>query len=211
MADSTEIYLSEAAKLSYAAPPNEEVQAFAESLDTPFEQLEEGVEWLDLQGGLDADSSLQSKGLITRTHSRGISAAVLARTEEDDLRLSMSFIIGSSGIVKSRTLTFLLRELLKRDTVNVQYFDQKAKRALLFLRRGGMTHAYKGLSAPVIAHGALFDSEDKSAEHVETYILLDPSESGASFAYPSSSHLIVSCSANNNDYLNVHKETCTRQ
>eukprot|EP00978_Attheya_sp_CCMP212_P006624 scaffold15348_cov57-Attheya_sp.AAC.3 len=124
----------------------------------------------------------------------------------------MSFIIGSPGIGKSRTLTFLLRELLKRDTVNVQYFDQTAKRALLFLRREGMTYAYKGLRAPVIAHGALFDSEDKSAEHVATYILLDPSENGAKFAYPSSSHLIVSCSANDGKhYHNIHKETGTRK
>jgi hypothetical protein len=230
--EETRVSLSTAAKFCYAAPANEAIfdehskvlfrrcpllEAFAKSLtEMPVERLGEGVEWLDLKEGIDFDSSQNSTGLITRTHSRGVSAAVLTRTEK--LRMSMSFIIGSPGIGKTRTLTFLLGQLLRKDTVNVQYFHQKGSEAMLFLRRRGLTHAYRSVvDVADKAHGTLFARRssdmvtESQTEHVKTYILLDPSEYGASFAHPFSSHLIVSCSANSKHYYNIHKEKTARR
>lgn len=223
--ETTALLSTAAKKLDFAPSENEvlvdinnirfrrchDTEMFANNLiECQVEELGEGVEWLDLKYGIDIDSAVHSKGLITRGHSRGISAAILSKTEA--LALSMSFIIGSPGIGKTRTLTFLLRELLKKDTMNVQYFDQKNAKAVVFLRRGGTTYSYRSIApVPERAEGALFGDIATAASPVKTYILVDPSEKGASFVHPVSSHLIVSCSANVKHYHNIDKEKSTHR
>lgn len=90
------------------------------------EHLGEGVEWYDLNDGIDPDSK-DKKGLLTRKDCRGVVDAVLQRTNHfaEKPSASMSFIIGSAGIGKTRTLTYALRQLLQQENENVQYFSQK--------------------------------------------------------------------------------------
>ena len=190
-----------------------QLKDFADDLlATEPTQLGEGVEWYDLKYGIDSDSRLY-KGLLTRKNSRGVVEAVIKKATKyatiDDSP-SMSFIIGSPGIGKTRTLTFALRQLLlQNDDVNVQYFNQKNAEAYLFLRRRGITYAFKAKMVPEKANGCLFSFELK--KDLLTFILLDPSEEGARFVHPQSAHLIVSCSANIKHYLNISKEASALQ
>ena len=168
--DDRKITLQEAAKLSYDGSYDvvvednvlyercHELECFLECLAKEPTQLGEGVEWYDLDDGLDVDAKVH-KGLLTRKDSRGLVKALLHQTDMFAGKgwPTMSFIIGSPGIGKTRTLAYALRELLRRENVNVQYFFQKTKTASLFLRREGKTHAYK--SAPetsIEACGTLF-------------------------------------------------------
>jgi hypothetical protein len=117
------------------------LEAFVEALAKEPAQLGEGVDWYDLGDGLDVDSII-TKGLITRKDSRGVVDAILRRATKHATFAwpSMSFIIGSPGIGKTRTLTFVLRQLLQNENVNVQYVDQKTETASIFLRRNGTKH-----------------------------------------------------------------------
>eukprot|EP00978_Attheya_sp_CCMP212_P030917 scaffold115211_cov41-Attheya_sp.AAC.2 len=168
--------------------------------------LGNGVEWYDLADGLDNDSK-KVHGLLTRKDSRGLIDAVIrnANIHVDQSWPTMSFIIGSPGIGKTRALAFALRQMLQNENVNVQYFLQKEFSAILFLRRNGKTYAYKsGRGVPEIAYGDLFS--DFFTDRLRTYILLDPSENGAKFAHPTRAQLIVACSTNSKHYHNIEKE-----
>ena len=183
--DDRKITLQEAAKLTYDGSYDvvvednvlyercHELECFLECLAKEPTQLGEGVEWYDLEDGLDVDAKVH-KGLLTRKDSRGLVKALLHQTDMCAGKgwPTMSFIIGSPGIGKTRTLVYALRELLRRENVNVQYFFQKTKTASLFLRREGKTHAYK--SAPetrIEAYGTLFrdqlenDKRQRRLEH----------------------------------------------
>lgn len=210
--------LLEAAKLTYTGSYDVELdddgrvykrsrrlEAFVTSLAQAPEKLGKGVEWYDLQDGLDSDSE-DKKGLVTRKDSRGIVDAVLKHAHAGKYSRTMSFIIGSHGIGKTRTLTYLLRQVLQQENVNVQYFDQKETQASLFLRRNGMTYAYvSALIIPAPAQGSLF-TRHLETNDLRTYILLDPSENGAAYSHPSRAHLVVACSANVQHFHNIQKE-----
>lgn len=195
----------------YLFERNPGLEAFTESLATESTKLAEGVEWHDLNDvdGIDADST-NFKGLLTRKDSRGIIGAWFMHAEKHARHKwpSMAFIIGSPGIGKTRTLTYALRVLLQYENVNVQYICQKTGTTHLFLRRSGTTYTYSSPTYAEKATGTLFyrnsATEDKS---LHTYILLDPSEEGASFKHPVMSHLLVSCSANIKHYHNITKES----
>ena len=218
------VTLAEAAKCTFAASDgvdiidgellfrrSPELEAFAETLAREPTQLGEGVEWYDLDDGIDIDSKM-SKGLLTRKDSRGIVNAVLLQANKYGKHNwpSMSFIIGSPGIGKTRTLTYALRVLLQHENVNVQYIFQKTKTASLFLRRNGTTYAYASDDFPQKASGSLFRN-NLETELLQTYILLDPSEDGASFVHPQLAHLIVCCSANSKHFHNIQKEMTAMQ
>ena len=103
------VTLMEAAKISYSGPYDVEItdrsvpykrsdrlEAFVDTLSREPEDLGEGVEWYDLNDGIDIDST-HNKGLFTRNDSRGVVDAVLQRADEFAQKRwgSMSFIIGS--------------------------------------------------------------------------------------------------------------------
>ena len=216
------ITLIEAAKLTYGGSydvnildennvlyeRNHELERFVlESLAKQPTQLGEGVEWNDLDDGLDIDSKI-SKGLLTRKDSRGLVKDLLLQANKyaKNNWPTMSFIIGSPGIGKTRTLTYVLRQLLQRENVNVQYFFQKSNRAHLFLRRNGKTYAYETVETVQGASGTLFGNKLES-DKLDTFILVDPNENGAIFVHPQLAHLIVSCSANSKHYHNIKKES----
>ena len=216
------ITLTEAAKLTYSGSYEDvdivdvgevlyerspELETFVKSLAREPTQLGEGVEWYDLDDGVDLDSKVVSRGLLTRKDSRGIVDTVLNQANKYAKHSwpTMSFIVGSPGIGKTRTFTYVLRQLLQKENVNVQYFHQKTGLASLFLRRNGTTYAYKSQQVPPIASGSLFGTKLET-DHLQTFILLDPNENGAQFRHPSLAHLIVSCSANSKHFHNIQKE-----
>jgi hypothetical protein len=175
------------------------LEGFVEALAADPVRLGNGVEWYDLDDGLDQDSTV-ARGLLTRKDSRGLIDAVIRNANKyvDQSRSTMSFLIGSPGIGKTRALAFVLRQMLQNANVNVQYFLQKESNAILFLRRNEITYAYE------IASGALFSKA--FADRLRTYILLDPSEYGARYTHPRRAQLIVACSANSKHYHNIEKE-----
>jgi hypothetical protein len=183
------------------------LEKFVKALAEEPVPLGNGVEWYDLEDGLDRDSRLVT-GILTRKDSRGLIDAVIHNADKHvDKSSTMSFIIGSPGIGKTRALAFALRQMLQNANVNVQYFSQKENTAILFLRRKETTYAYKsksGLFGPKAASGHLFT--DALAYNLRTYILLDPDEDGASFSHPMRAQLIVACSANIKHYHNIDKE-----
>mmetsp|Transcript_35825 Transcript_35825/g.86421 ORF Transcript_35825/g.86421 Transcript_35825/m.86421 type:complete len:602 (+) Transcript_35825:49-1854(+) len=186
------------------------LEDFVECLAKEPRRLAKGVEWYDLEYGLDNDSKA-SKGLVTRRGSRDLLKALFleaSKASEENLP-TMSFIVGSPGIGKTRTLTSALRELLKQDNVNVQYFSQKASEIKLFLRRKGKTYAYEGTTVHKTATSTFFGNKLESKK-IGTFILIDPSEDGAKFAHPNLAHMIVSCSPNDKHYHNIHKEKSHR-
>jgi phosphoribosylanthranilate isomerase len=167
---------------------------FAAALvNTPAQMLGHGVEATALSDPKVILLGPSGSHLITRPLSRGVVADCFLRNAEEPLEGVYSAMTGSPGIGKTWTLLYALQQALLFDDVYVLFFPQKGKKAFFFVRRNNKIYAW-WKEHTGSAYSRLFDRH-------EVLVLLDPAETGATFAQ-ASQKLIFAASNNEEHFVN---------
>lgn len=155
--------------------------------------------------GIDRESR-RDPILITRTHSRGVAAAVES-VVTSDRESSVTYIVGPPGVGKTRTLQLVLRDyILKRkgEPTSVRYYDQKQDAAIWII--GIQEKLWVFSAEEATPKDALFSQDMNDCFFGKSLALLDPREAtsgGAVFVAPVNIHLVVACSSNEAHFKNA--------